>query len=190
MIKPFEIKKDKVLIPLLVNIPHSSTCIPPEMKNIFLLKDKDLQGELLRITDKHTDEIFSCVTELGGITVLYNYSRLVLDPERFRVDKKEVMAAKGMGVIYTKDSNGRKLREINENERNLLLQNIYDPYHEAITTEVQELLLKFNKCIIRRFIGFFLVIKKFINNFPTATINFIVNIFDCEGEGFFNFYFL
>ncbi len=148
MIQPFKIRKEKVIIPLLVNIPHSSTYIPPEIKNTFLLKDNELQEELLRITDRHTDEIFSYVTELGGITVLYNYSRLVLDPERFRDDKKEVMATKGMGVIYTKDSDGRKLREINENERNLLLQNIYDPYHEAIANEVQELIHNFNKCLI------------------------------------------
>ena len=148
MIKPFEVKRDKVIIPLLVNIPHSSTYIPPEIKNTFLLKDNDLQEELLRITDRYTDELFSCVTELGGISILYNYSRLVLDPERYRDDKKEEMACKGMGVIYTKDSTGGNLREVSKNERNLLLQNIYDPYHSAITKEVQELLAKSGECLI------------------------------------------
>ncbi len=148
MINPFEIKKNNVIIPLLVNIPHSSTYIPPEMKVKFLLSEDDLQKELLRMTDRYTEEIFSCVAELGGISVKYNYSRLVLDPERFRDDEKEEMACKGMGVIYTKDSNGRNLREINKNERNLLLRNIYDPYHSAITKEVQELLAKFGKCLI------------------------------------------
>jgi len=111
MINPFEIRKKKVIIPLLVNIPHSSTYIPREMKVKFLLSNKTLQSELLRMTDRYTDEIFSCVAELGGISVVYNYSRLVLDPERFRDDKKEIMVAKGMGVIYSKDSNGRKLRK-------------------------------------------------------------------------------
>ncbi len=148
MLSPYKIKKSKVVVPLLVHIPHSSTYIPPEIKNFLLLEDNDLQEELLRMTDRYTDEIFSCVAELGGISVVYNYSRLVLDPERFRDDKKKVMAAKGMGVIYTKDSNGRKLREINENERDLLLQNLYDPYHRAITEEVQELLNNFDGCLI------------------------------------------
>ncbi|MCP6719079.1 MAG: N-formylglutamate amidohydrolase [Patescibacteria group bacterium] len=118
------------------------------MKIKFLLSENDLQKELLRMTDRYTDEIFSRVAELGGISLKYNHSRLVLDPERFRDDRKEIMAIKRMGVIYTKDSNGRKLREINENERNLLLQNIYDPYHSAITEEVQELLTKFDECLI------------------------------------------
>ena len=148
MINPFEIKKNKVIIPLLVNIPHSSTYIPLEVKGRFLINNTDLQEELLRITDRYTEEIFSCVAELGGISVKYNYSRLVLDPERFKDDEKEIMVAKGMGVIYTKDSSGRKLREINEKERNMLLQNIYDPYHKAITKEVEELLAKFDECLI------------------------------------------
>jgi len=148
MFSLYKIKKSKVVVPLLVHIPHSSTYIPPEIKNFILLEDDDLQEELLRMTDSYTGEIFSCVAELGGISVAYNYSRLVLDPERFRDDKKENMAAKGMGVIYTKTSNGRKLREINENERDLLLQKLYDPYHRAITEEVQGLLNNFDGCLI------------------------------------------
>jgi len=147
---PHEIKKGKVVVPILAHIPHSSTFIPPEMKANFLLSDDELQKELLRMTDKYTDEIFSCVSELGGISVVYNYSRLVLDPERFRDDKKEKMADKeiGMGVVYTKDSSGRKLREINGNDRDLLLLNLYDPYHMAITEEVEELLSNFGRCLI------------------------------------------
>ena len=58
------------------------------------------------------------------------------------------MAAKGMGVIYTKDSNGRLLRDINETERYRLLENLYDPYHNAISKEIQKLLSKFGKCLI------------------------------------------
>ena len=145
---PYEIKKKKVTVPLIANIPHSSTFIPQEMKGSFLLNNDDLQKELLRMTDRYTDEIFSCVAELGGISVIYTYSRLVLDPERFRDDKKEPMAAKGMGVIYTKDSNGRLLRNINETERYRLLENLYDPYHNAISKEVRNLLSKFGKCLI------------------------------------------
>ena len=59
----------------------------------------DLQLFLLR--DRYTDEMFSWLAELGGISMRYNCSRLVLDPDRFRDDKKEGIAAKGMGAIYT-----------------------------------------------------------------------------------------
>ena len=93
---PYEIKKNNVTVPIIANIPHSSIFIPQELNGSFLLNNDDLQKELLRMTDFYTDEIFSCVTELGGISVIYTYSRLVLDPERFRDDKKERMADKGM----------------------------------------------------------------------------------------------
>ena len=59
MIKQFEIKKNEVSIPLLVNIPHSSTYILPEMITKFFLSDDDLQNQLLRMTDRYTDEIAS-----------------------------------------------------------------------------------------------------------------------------------
>ena len=58
------------------------------------------------------------------------------------------MAAKGMGVIYTNTSNGDTLRKINKNDRNLLLETLYDPYHNAISSEVQKLLNDFGKCLI------------------------------------------
>ncbi len=145
---PYEIKKRNVTVPIIANIPHSSTFIPQEMKDSFSLNNNDLKIELLKMTDKYTDEIFSCITELGGISIIYTYSRLVLDPERFRDDEKEDMADSGMGVIYTKDSNGRLLRNINKIERNRLLENLYDPYHHAILKEVEGLLNDFGECLI------------------------------------------
>ena len=147
---PYQIIKKKVTVPLIANIPHSSTFIPLNMIDSFLLSNDELKNEMLKMTDRYTDEIFSCITELGGISVIYTYSRLVLDPERFRDDEKEDMAKnqKGMGVIYTKDSNGRLLRDINETERNRLLENLYDPYHNAILKEVKGLLNDFGECLI------------------------------------------
>ncbi len=145
---PYQIRKKKVTVPLIANIPHSSTFIPQEMKDLFLLSNDDLKSELLKMTDKYTDELFSCITELGGISVIYTYSRLVLDTERFRDDEKEDMAERGMGVIYTKDSNGRLLRDVNRTERNRLLENLYNPYHNAILKEVKGLLNNFGECLI------------------------------------------
>jgi N-formylglutamate amidohydrolase len=83
---------------LIANIPHSSTYIPPSIRKSFVLNDDQLEVELLRMTDWFVDALFSEVLEVGGISVIYNCSRLAVDPERFEDDEKEEMASKGMGV--------------------------------------------------------------------------------------------
>ena len=46
-----------------------------------------------------TDHLF----DVPGVTaVRFPVTRLVLDPERFGSNDEEVMAARGMGVIYTR----------------------------------------------------------------------------------------
>ena len=150
MREPVTILKRSVSIPLIANIPHSSTFIPESVRDTLVLDDQELQAELLRMTDWYVDELFSCVAELGGVTVIYNCSRLVVDPERFEDDKKEAMATKGQGVIYTHTSDGRRLREHppSTEERKRLLECYYRPYHAALEVETQSLLDSFGKCLI------------------------------------------
>ena len=66
-----------------------------------------LKKELVIMTDAYTDELFDVV---GAHTNIFPVSRLVLDPERFLDDNQEIMAALGMGVIYTRTSSGQRLR--------------------------------------------------------------------------------
>ena len=55
-------------IPLIANIPHSSTFIPQKIRESFVLTDAELSDELLRMTDYYTDELFSAVTDIGGVS--------------------------------------------------------------------------------------------------------------------------
>ena len=48
---PYQIRKKKVTVPLIANIPHSSTFIPQEMNDSFSLSNDDLKSELLKMTD-------------------------------------------------------------------------------------------------------------------------------------------
>jgi len=41
-------------IPLVVHVPHSSTLIPPDIRQILCLDDYELQRELLCMTDGYT----------------------------------------------------------------------------------------------------------------------------------------
>ena len=83
MPREYTIIKDKISIPLLAHIPHSSTYIPPHLISSFLLNDDQFKEELLLLTDWYVDELFSGIYKAGGVSVIYNTSRLVVDPERF-----------------------------------------------------------------------------------------------------------
>lgn len=143
------IKKGTSRIPLLAHVPHSSLYVPPFFRESIVLTDDDLEKELLRMTDRYTDELFSCVHEHGGISMIAESSRLAFDPERFENDAKEIMASRGMGVIYEKTSDGRKLRNRpSPEDREHILETFYRPYHQALQKEVEELLKQFGRCLI------------------------------------------
>jgi hypothetical protein len=95
----YEIIKHKITTPIIANIPHSSIVIPKDIRESLLLNDHELAQELLCMTDRYCDELFACITKIGGVTIKFSNSRLVLDAERFLDDEKEVMASKGMGAI-------------------------------------------------------------------------------------------
>ena len=134
-------------VPLIVHIPHSSMYIPPDIRPTIQLNDEDLQKELLTFTDRYTDELFSSARNCGTI-LLYNYSRFVVDPERFRDEAQEEMSNKGFGAVYTKTSAGIKLREISEDEEEELKKRFYDPHHARLEQAVENDLRQFGKCLI------------------------------------------
>lgn len=135
------INKDSVLI----HIPHSSLYIPKSEREKILLTEAELQEELLIMTDRYTDELF----DIGSYDRhMDTVSRLVMDPERFRLDEDEEMASVGMGAIYSKTSDGKTLRNISVDEKNAMLLKYYDPYHKAFTEKVQQKLTLYGNCII------------------------------------------
>ncbi|MBR2605773.1 MAG: N-formylglutamate amidohydrolase [Clostridia bacterium] len=127
--------------PLLLHIPHASIFIPPEELPRFC--PVDLAGELLKMTDRYCDELFT-----GYEKVAFPVSRLVCDPERFRDDAQETMSRIGMGAIYTKTSSGDPLRWVTEEEREKLLRQYYDPHHARLTEAVEEKLKVHGRCLI------------------------------------------
>jgi len=79
----------------------------------------------------------------------YPVSRLVLDPERFEDDEHELMASRGMGVIYTKTSDGKKLRDLVTPEtRERLLNQYYRPHHVCLTEAVSSILSMHGEALV------------------------------------------
>jgi N-formylglutamate amidohydrolase len=55
---------------VILHIPHTSTVIPTDLREQFLLSDADLFKELLLMTDAFTDELFRA-DEVGGTVVQF-----------------------------------------------------------------------------------------------------------------------
>ncbi len=86
------------------------------------------------MTDWHTENLFGVP---GLQRIVFPASRLVVDPERFLEDDQEVMAARGMGVIYTRTSGGEPLRvPPSPEERTCLIDSFYRPHHRRLSKAV------------------------------------------------------
>lgn len=131
-----------------LHIPHASTRIPADIRSRLKLDDGSLRREVLLMTDWYTDELFSH-GESGWVAVTYPISRLVVDPERFTDDSQEAMAAIGMGVIYTRTSNGTVLRDPpSDRQRQSLLNTYYFPHHKQLDFAVQSALDESDHCLL------------------------------------------
>jgi N-formylglutamate deformylase len=130
---------------ILFHIPHSSTFIPEDERRSILLDDQELERELLVMTDLHLDAM---AEGMEAERVVYPYSRLVADPERFRDDEDEVMSRVGMGAVYTRTHDGRPLRTLDPVRREELLRRYYDPHHHAMEQAVTRTLKRFGTCLI------------------------------------------
>src|SRR5580765_1369202 len=94
--------------PVIFHVPHASTRIPRFVRAGMRLSPQQLNEELLRMTDRYTDELFA-VPERLAQQLLYPVSRLVVDPERFLDDDLEPMAQKGMGEPMQAECSSRGL---------------------------------------------------------------------------------
>ena len=131
----------------IINIPHSSTFIPEELLPQYLLDKISLESELLVMTDWYMDEMAPDDTETIQ-SICADVSRLVCDVERFRDDAEEPMNLVGMGAVYTRTSDGRRLRDITLRTREEILARFYDPYHQKFEAMTRKALLQHGQCLI------------------------------------------
>lgn len=121
---------------MILHIPHSSTFVP-ETFDVF--NGVSLMHEFQRMTDWFTDELFDFDE---AEKLVFPYSRLYCDVERFKADRNEPMAKKGMGVCYTRTSHGTKLREVSSKEKVFIKSTVYDQHHKNLEKLVENELLK------------------------------------------------
>jgi N-formylglutamate amidohydrolase len=131
-----------------LHVPHSSTTIPPDVRRRIRLTDAALRRQLHLLTDWFADALFALPPETA-VTVRFPVSRLVVDPERFLDDDREPMAARGMGVIYTRTTDGKELRRPpTAAQRTALIARYYRPHHAALDAAVDAALAAHGRCLL------------------------------------------
>ncbi|MAS87578.1 MAG: hypothetical protein CMH30_06340 [Micavibrio sp.] len=131
---------------IVMHIPHDSLVIPDEHRADFMLSDEALEKEKLLMTDMHTADLYQYE---GAARIVFPVSRLMLDPERFSDDSQEVMAERGMGVLYTVTSQLKEMRKpIVGTKRNAILNQYYYPHHESLSAAVKNSLSLYDKALV------------------------------------------
>lgn len=133
---------------VIFHVPHDSSYIPPQVRQGIFLNDEQLNEELLFMCDLWTLALYGNGIPFSQI-VSSPICRLVVDVERFSDDKDEVMAQRGMGVIYTSTHCLRRLRRCpSKEERKFLLNNWYWPHHLQLTRKVNLALENYGKAFV------------------------------------------
>ncbi|WP_164940077.1 N-formylglutamate amidohydrolase [Bradyrhizobium zhanjiangense] len=131
-----------------LHIPHSSRLIPADERAQLSVSELELETELLRMTDAFTAELFP-PTLHEAERVVFPVSRLVCDVERFPKDADEPMAGRGMGAIYGATSTGSRLRAtVSVAERERVMTRWYWPHHELLTSAIDKVLRREDRCLI------------------------------------------
>ena len=130
--------------PISIHVPHSSTYIPKEFRNQFILRQSELSYEIEVMTDHYTDEMVSWSNQV----IRFEYSRLLVDVERFWDDKDEPMSKVGMGATYKL---GHKLQPIRKNldeSESSKLKDFFDAHHKELEDSVDKQIEKFGMSLI------------------------------------------
>lgn len=128
---------------LILHIPHSASNIP--LKEGYILEEKILEKEILKLTDWHTEDLYS---SKNCENIIFEYSRIFCDPERFSDDSKEQMAKVGMGVLYEKTDDGEAMRIISKELRYKILNEYYFKHHSKLNDAVKKQLKLNNRALI------------------------------------------
>lgn len=129
---------------VICNIPHAGVSIPEGALKDFVVPRETLDKFADKMIDKNVDKLFHFVPYENKI--ISYISRVVVDMERYRDDEKEEMSKVGMGLFYTHDDQGNKIR--NKGGTYPLCLDCYDEYHKRLGQLVTNCLNEHGKCYI------------------------------------------
>jgi len=149
--------------PILIHVPHASMYIPGEYRRTALISQEELEEENLFMCDSGVLELIP--PAFAENTIVFPYSRLYCDVERFR-GGSEPMEAYGMGYIYTRDSRGREMFRPSEEHRAEVTR-LYERHHKELNLNAAEILQEHGRCTII-----------YLHSFSDETVNRLFGLTD------------
>jgi N-formylglutamate deformylase len=132
--------------PVILHIPHASTHIPTDERDLYTVSDDRLAFENLKLADLHTDLLYQYE---GAARAVFPVSRFVVDAERFSDDSQEPMSKLGMGALYTAGIDLTPVRPaIPDERRRQLMDRYYWPHHNGLDQAAAERLNTFGLCLV------------------------------------------
>ncbi len=128
---------------ILIHVPHASLKVTKKFKKKLLLSTKEFNEENYFMCDYRIDK---CTPFISN-KIIFKYSRIMCDVERYRDEKLEEMNKYGMGYIYEYTSLKKKILDIDKNYRKYI-DKIYEKHHKKIYNKVTQILNKYNECIL------------------------------------------
>ncbi|WP_020613670.1 N-formylglutamate amidohydrolase [Sediminispirochaeta bajacaliforniensis] len=114
------------LFPVVIEIPHSGTFVPEDIRNSFL------DNACLSNTDWFLPELYDFLPAMGCTAIINQLSRYVVDMNRPASSAKTGDYRKT--VVYQENTQGSPLypSPLDENEISRRVSQFYDPYHQAL----------------------------------------------------------
>ncbi|BFM49702.1 N-formylglutamate deformylase [Marinomonas sp. THO17] len=132
--------------PLLVSMPHSGLNLTPEVAAGLTEKAAKLPD-----TDWYIPELYGDLAELGVGSIKANYSRYVIDLNR-PYDDKPLYSSKTTGlfpdILFTDEPIFQTGKTPSDAHRLACKEQIWRPYHDTISNELERLKDKFGYAIL------------------------------------------
>lgn len=143
MTPPFQFHQGRV--PLLISVPHNGSFIPDE-----LASEMTDAGRSSIDTDWFLDRLYNFASDLGVGMIAANYSRYVIDLNRALTDKSLYPGQTTTGLLPTETFDGESLfnRPRPEASRGFGINAIWNPYHEAIQSELKRLRTEHGRVVL------------------------------------------
>ncbi len=130
---------------IIIHIPHSSLRIPKMFWNNCLLTKEEILNENKFMCDLYVDKFIS---KNRFETIVFKYSRIFCDVERFNSDLLEPMNKKGMGIVYTKTSKNITFANVNDIYKEKVINEYYNKHHKLLNETTKKIIDKYNECLI------------------------------------------